>query len=164
MTNEIRSNCLEISERAKSFLREFGWANDRNVSIDMYLHEILKRGFRLNTVAEQIVRHLGGITFKTDAGPVAWFRFDQQECFHTFRYEHVSVLEALVGETDACPVGGGAGYILFAFPSGTLALLHEQWFFLSVSDSFASIVDEMIFGDLGGCRVIEDVEAYRPDW
>jgi hypothetical protein len=164
MTNGIRSIDLEISTSAKCFLREFGWSEDRNVNLDVFSSEITKRGFKLNSVAEQILRQLGGITYRINTGGIAWFRFDHQECFHTFRNDHVSVLEALIGETDPCPIGGGAGYILFAFPRATFALLHEQWFFLSVSDSFASIVDAMIFKDLTGCRVITDVEDYRPDW
>jgi hypothetical protein len=164
MTSDSRSMDLAISVRAKSYLREFGWSEDRKVSLEAYSSAIEKRWFKLNSVAEQIVSQLGGIWFTAPSGGVAWFRFDHQECFHTFRHDHVSILEALVKETDPCPIGGGGGYILFAFPNGRFALLHEQWLFLSISDSFAGIVDAMIFDDLTGCRVISDVEAYRPDW
>jgi hypothetical protein len=126
----------------------------------------MQRGFKLNTVAENILCQLGGISFRSSTGGVPWFRFDHQECFHTFQHKHASILETLIGETNPCPIGGGGGggYILFAFENGVFALLHEQWFFLLISDAFANIVDAIVFNDFIGCRVVEDAESYRPDW
>lgn len=164
MSNKSSSIDLAISSKAKSFLRGFGWSEDRIERLDAYSSGIMKRGFRSNSVAEQIVRQLEGITFTTNVGGVAWFRFGHQECFHTFRHDHVSILEALVEETDPCPIGGGGGYILFAFPTGVFALLQEQWLCLLISHSFGAMVDAMIFNDSTGCRVMTDVESYRPDW
>lgn len=154
---------LTISLRSQLFLKEFGWTTERLVSIDTALAAIAARGFKINIVAEKVLTAFSGIQFTTSSGSAGWFRFDHQECFHTFRLDQAANLEALIGSVDPCPIGGGGGYILFAFPCGKFALLHEQWIFLTVAESFASITEAIVFGDLTDCHVFEDVEAYRPD-
>lgn len=145
-------------------LSELGWAQDCTVQIDEYLRELDSAGFQVNDLARSVLQTFGGYEFHFPEGGVAWIRFGVTEARHTFSPDHLPILETLIEDESPCPVGGGGGYILFACPSGRIALLQEQWFCLFVSENLADMLEAIICNDRSRCREVENVEECRPDW
>ncbi|QDU96317.1 SUKH-3 domain-containing protein [Lignipirellula cremea] len=153
-----------FSVRAIETLSLQGWETGRHVSIEAYQDELTTHGFLLNDVARQILESFAGCSFAVPEGGIAWIVFNITQARHTFKPTHVPVLEVLLEEEGPCPAGGGAGHILFACPSGKVALLQEQWFSLLAADSFADLLEAILFKDLRHCHEVPNVEECCPDW
>lgn len=152
------------SERVVEALSSLGWTTDRSSPPDEYLTELSSSGFPINETAKVILQSFGGYAFQIPDGGIPWISFTITEARHAFRSDYLPILTTLIDEAEACPVGGGGGYILFACPSGKVALLQEQWFYLTVAESFGDILEAILFNDRKRCRDVPNVEACCPDW
>jgi hypothetical protein len=151
-----------FSKRTLERLGQLGWDNSGTCDIAEYVLELEANGFPVNEAAKEALRRFGGKEFHFSGGGINWVRFEVREARHTFVSDHICILASLLGE-NACPIGGGAGYIVFVCPSGKAALLHEQWWFLMSCDSLAGLFEAIIFGDRSICTELPDTELYRPD-
>lgn len=159
------SNVVDtLSERSLGWLSNHGWNPDNSVDAGNQLAELSTNGFVANDIARQVLETFGGFTFDLPQGGIGRMSFSVTEARHTFKPEYTPLLGELIGEENPCPVGGGGGYILFMCPSGRLALLQEQWFYLLLADSLGDMFEAIIFNDRSRCHEVPNVEDCCPDW
>lgn len=164
MASDNANRLGTYSERVFETLLLLGWTADRSSPLDEHLTKLSSSGFPINETAKAILQSFGGCCFQIPDGGIAWISFTITETLHAFRSDYLPILTALIEEAEACPVGGGGGYILFACPSGKVALLQEQWFQLEIADSFSDLLEAILFNDRTRCRDVPNVEACCPDW
>ncbi|NLS96831.1 MAG: hypothetical protein GXX96_32245 [Planctomycetaceae bacterium] len=150
-----------FSDEMVEALRQLGWREPDRSTIERCIRELEARGFHVNEVAQAAIEQFAGLEFTFPEGGVPWVRFDLTEPRHTFIVDHLSNLTELL-EEEACPIGGGGGYIILICPSGRAAVLHEQWSFLLSANSLATILEAVAFGNRANCHEYPDVESHRP--
>lgn len=156
-----------FSQRSLAALAALGWNPGTESDIqefENFLAELSENDFAINDVAREILGLFAGQVFNLPRGGIAWISFTATEALRNFAADYLPVLEVLIEETAPCPVAGGGGYILFACPSGKVALLQDEWFYLLVADSFADALEAILFRDRTRCREVPNVEDCRPDW
>ncbi len=162
---ELPSDTLgNISRKAIEKLKELGWKESNIYDVDAIKEEIKCCGFTMNPIAEQILKDFGGYEFSFSGNNVSAMEFTFHEGGRTFPAKHLGLLEGIIDDSAPCPVASRVGHILFACPSGRIALLQDQWYYLAVFETFADVLDALLFNDYRKAKEFPEIESYTPDW